>query len=203
MKIGEEFYPSPKMMMLYVTYLVMAIIPLYALGIGISLAIIYYAFDFFAAEIFALAYFLPLTVITLFALFWIPNFFKSIKYLFTETDVRVEIGVWWKERHAIPYSRIMNVDTIQGPISRIYGLGTVDIYTAGYTGAAGGTGGPRARRAEASIINVPDFHDLREQVLQVVRGKPLFGLPAATTDSISEQMLGELKEIRKLMETKS
>jgi membrane protein YdbS with pleckstrin-like domain len=144
-----------------------------------------------------------LTAVTLFALFWIPNYFKSIKYLFTETDVRVEIGVWRKERHAIPYSRIMNVDTIQGPISRIYGLGTVDIYTAGYTGVAGGTGGPKARRAEASLINVPDFHDLREQVLEVVRGKPLFGLPAAATDNISEQMLSELKEIRKLMETKS
>ncbi|MGA2573786.1 MAG: PH domain-containing protein [Candidatus Methanomethylicaceae archaeon] len=202
MKIGEEFYPSSKMMMLYVTYLLMAIIPLYALGIGISLVVAYYA-SVFAAEVFALAYLLPLTVITLFALFWIPKYFKSIKYLFTETDVRVEIGVWWKERHAIPYSRIMNVDTIQGPISRIYGLGTVDIYTAGYTGVAGGTGGPKARRAEASLINVPDFHDLREQVLEVVRGKPLFGLPAAATDNISEQMLSELKEIRKLMETKS
>ena len=202
MKIGEEFYPSSKMMMLYVTYLLMAIIPLYALGIGISLVVAYYA-SVFAAEVFALAYLLPLTVITLFALFWIPKYFKSIKYLFTETDVRVEIGVWWKERHAIPYSRIMNVDTIQGPISRIYGLGTVDIYTAGYTGVAGGTGGPKARRAEASLINVPDFHDLREQVLEVVRGKPLFGLPAAAPDNISEQMLSELKEIRKLMETKS
>jgi len=202
MKIGEEFYPSSKMMMLYVTYLLMAIIPLYALGIGISLVVAYYA-SVFAAEVFALAYLLPLTVITLFALFWIPKYFKSIKYLFTETDVRVEIGVWWKERHAIPYSRIMNVDTIQGPISSIYGLGTVDIYTAGYTGVAGGTGGPKARRAEASLINVPDFHDLREQVLEVVRGKPLFGLPAAATDNISEQMLSELKEIRKLMETKS
>jgi membrane protein YdbS with pleckstrin-like domain len=202
MKIGEEFHPSPKMMMLYATYLIMTIIPLYALGIGISLAIAYYA-ESFAAEIFALAYFLPLTVVTLFTIFWIPNYFKSIKYLFTETDVRVEIGVWWRERHAIPYSRIMNVDTIQGPISRIYGLGTVDIYTAGYTGVAGGTGGPKARRAEASIINVPDFYNLREQVLEVVRGKPLFGSPAPATNNISEQMLGELKEIRKLMETKS
>jgi membrane protein YdbS with pleckstrin-like domain len=203
MKIGEEFHPSPKMMMLYIIYLLLAIIPLFALGIGVSLVMIYYASDSFAAEIFAFAYFLPLTVITLFALNWIPSYFKSIKYLFTETDVRVEIGVWWKERHAIPYSRIMNVDTIQGPISRIYGLGTVDIYTAGYTGVAGGTGGPKARRAEASIINVPDFHDLREQVLEVVRGKPLFGLPTLATDTISEQMLGELREIRKLMEPKS
>ncbi|MGQ9760113.1 MAG: PH domain-containing protein [Candidatus Methanomethylicaceae archaeon] len=48
-------------------------------------------------------------------------------------------------RHAVPFSRIMSVDTIQGPISRRLGVGTVDIYTAGYTGRSGGGGEPRSR----------------------------------------------------------
>jgi hypothetical protein len=35
MNIGEEFHPSPKMMLLYFTYLVILMIPLYAIGFGI------------------------------------------------------------------------------------------------------------------------------------------------------------------------
>ena len=204
MKIGEEFHPSPKMMILYVLRLMFIMIPLYAFGIGITLLIVYYfPLNYFWAEVFALTYLLPLTIIMFVTLYWIPKYYKSIRYLFNETEVRVEGGVWWRERHAIPYSRVMNVDTIQGPLSKRYGLGTVDIYTAGYTGRAGGSGGPSTRRAEASIINVEDFIELREQVLEVVRGRPLFGAITTTPNQFNEQILEELKAIKKLMEAKS
>ncbi|MCC6013677.1 MAG: PH domain-containing protein [Candidatus Verstraetearchaeota archaeon] len=102
-------------------------------------------------NIFSILYFIPIIVITIFISYWIPKYYKSIKFILTENEVRVERGVWWKMRHAVPYSRIMSIDTIQGPISRHFGIGAVDIYTAGYTGSAGG--GPMKRRTEASIIH--------------------------------------------------
>jgi hypothetical protein len=203
MNIGEEFHPDRKMMVLFLTYAFAVVIPLFVLGVGILLVISFFYYQYFAAEIFALVYFIPLIIISAFIVNWIPKYFKSVKYHFTETEVRVEEGVYWKERHAIPYSRIMNVDTIQGPLARRFGIGTVDIYTAGYTGAAGGTGGPRARRAEASIKYVTDFMELREQVLGIVRGKPIFSSGAAGSEDVQMQILDELREVRKLMEKRA
>ncbi|MCX8181502.1 MAG: PH domain-containing protein [Candidatus Methanomethyliaceae archaeon] len=201
MKIGETFQPDPKMKALYFTYLALILAPLFVLGFGIFLYLLLIS-ERTVATIFAIFYILPLIVITIFVSYWIPKYYNSIKYLLTENEVRVERGVWWKMRHAVPFSRIMSVDTVQGPLSRHFGIGTVDIYTAGYTGRAGGGSGPSVRRAEASIMFVPDFLELREEILNIVKGRPLFGVPGVHSDVLGQQMLEELKEIRKLLSSK-
>ncbi|MEM4214732.1 MAG: PH domain-containing protein [Candidatus Methanomethylicaceae archaeon] len=109
----------------------------------------------------------------------------------------------WKMRLAVPFSRIMRFDTAQGLLSRHFGIGTVDIYAAGYTGRAGDGGGPSVRRAEASIMFVPDFLEMREEILRIVKEIPLFGVPGASFEILGQQMLEELKEIRKLLSSKS
>lgn len=180
---------------LYFTYLMLVTIPLFMLGFGVSLYL-FLMVEKMIAIMFTAFYVIPLIIITLFISYWIPKYYDSIKYTLTETEVRVERGVWWKMKHAVPYSRIMSVDTIQGPISRRFGIGTVDIYTAGYTGQAGGRSGLGTRRAEASIMHVPNFVELRETILDVVKGRPLFG---TSLESIGKQILEELREIKKLL----
>jgi membrane protein YdbS with pleckstrin-like domain len=174
LKIGEPFQPDPKMKTLYFTYLALIIVPLFVLGLCATSYMLLIN-EVTVATIFAIFYFLPLIVITIFVSYWIPKYCRSIKYLLTENEVRVERGVWWKMRHAVPFSRIMSIDTIQGPLSRHFGIGTLDIYTAGYTGRAGGGSGPSVRRAEASIMFVPNFLELREEILNIVKGRSLFG----------------------------
>lgn len=200
MNIGEEFRPSPKMMLLYFTYLALIMIPLYAIGFAALTLILFYAHDNFAAMVFAIVYLLPVTAIVMFTMYWIPKYYRSVKYVLTESEVRAERGVWWKLRQAIPYSRIMNAETIQGPLSRRHKIGTVDIYTAGYTGQAGGGGGPGTRRSEAALMNREDFLELREQILGLVKGRPLFGTPVPQADATPKEMLEELRAIRKLLE---
>jgi len=200
MKIGQEFHPDPRMKPLFFTYLSLIVIPLFVFGLALT-AYLYLIGEHLAASVLALVYILPLVVMMLFVGYWIPKYYSSIKYVFGENEVRVERGVWWKMRHAIPYSRVMSVDTIQGPISRRLGIGTVDIYTAGYTGQAGGGGRPGMRRSEATIMHVPNFLALREEILGVVRGRPLFAAPGSGSDSIGQQMLEELREIRKLLKS--
>ncbi|MGP3668006.1 MAG: PH domain-containing protein [Candidatus Bathyarchaeota archaeon] len=73
-------------------------------------------------------------------------------------------------RHVVPYSRIMSVDIIQGPISRMFGLGSVYVYTAGYTGRAGGSAGPMTRSAEATIWGISNFTEIRDLIINIVRG---------------------------------
>jgi membrane protein YdbS with pleckstrin-like domain len=201
LKIGEPFQPDPKMKTLYFTYLALIIVPLFVLGLCATSYMLLIN-EVTVATIFAIFYFLPLIVITIFVSYWIPKYCRSIKYLLTENDVRVERGVWWKMRHAVPFSRIMSIDTIQGPLSRHFGIGTLDIYTAGYTGRAGGGSGPSVRRAEASIMFVPNFLELREEILNIVKGRSLFGTSGTLSEVLGQQILEELKEIRKLLSSR-
>jgi membrane protein YdbS with pleckstrin-like domain len=201
LKIGEPFQPDPKMKTLYFTYLALIIVPLFVLGLCATSYMLLIN-EVTVATIFAIFYFLPLIVITIFVSYWIPKYCRSIKYLLTENEVRVERGVWWKMRHAVPFSRIMSIDTIQGPLSRHFGIGTLDIYTAGYTGRAGGGSGPSVRRAEASIMFVPNFLELREEILNIVKGRSLFGTSGTLSEVLGQQILEELKEIRKLLSSR-
>jgi len=201
LKISEPFQPDPKMKTLYFTYLALIIVPLFVLGLCATSYMLLIN-EVTVATIFAIFYFLPLIIITIFVSYWIPKYCRSIKYLLTENDVRVERGVWWKMRHAVPFSRIMSIDTIQGPLSRHFGIGTLDIYTAGYTGRAGGGSGPSVRRAEASIMFVPNFLELREEILNIVKGRSLFGTSGTLSEVLGQQILEELKEIRKLLSSR-
>jgi membrane protein YdbS with pleckstrin-like domain len=49
------------------------------------------------------------------------------------TDVGLEVcnGVWWKHMQAIPWARVQHADVSQGPLQRMYGVGTLTVHTAG------------------------------------------------------------------------
>jgi len=194
-KAEEEFKPHPNMVRLYRIYLGLAVLPVVVAGIlvtwGVSVV------EPSLAYIPALAFFVPVAVVACFVLYWSARYYNSITYRLTRDEVVVDRGVWWKVRSTVPYSRVMSVETLQGPISRRLGIATLDIFTAGYTGVSGGSGGPMARRAEASFIHIPNFMELRERVLSIVRGRPLFG---AAGSEIGAEMLSELRRMRELLE---
>jgi membrane protein YdbS with pleckstrin-like domain len=198
MERSGKFKPSPLMKTLFHYYLAMITLPLWALGMAVTALVYVYASPL-VALIPAICFFTPLALTTIIILYWIPRYYDSLTFELALNEVRVEGGVWWKMRHAVPFSRVMSLDTIQGPLSRRLGIGTVDIYTAGYTGVAGGTGGPGSRRAEASIVHVTDFIELRENILRVVGGRPLFSAPKPAAEEVGERMLSELKEIKGLL----
>jgi len=191
----KSFKPHPNMVRLFDYYIFMALLPFIIVGLVATSLV--YVFDPQYAYIPAVSIFVPVAVIASFVFYWIRKYCQSIQYHLTRDEVVVEHGVWWKMKHTVPYARVMSVDIIQGPISRSLGIATVDIYTAGYTGVAGGTGGPGSRRAEASIMHISDFTETRENILQIVRGKPLF---ATTAGDTSNEMLSELRKMRELLE---
>lgn len=201
MKIGKKFAPNPNLKRVYYTYLgLVSIIPLLVTLLPIFLI---YAFLPEIWQAFWPYLFIPLTIVLVilgFIAYWISRYYRSISYTLKEDEVMVERGVWWKMRHVVPYARVMSVDIIQGPISRHFGLGAVHVHTAGYTGSMGGTSGPGSRGAEASIWGVPNFEDIRDEIIQLVRGRPLFGGTAAGGKDAGSEMLKELKKIRKAVE---
>ena len=179
-------------------YLLLGILP--ALVVGLLVTWEVYMSEPAYAYVPGLVFFIPIPLIGAFVLYWNRKYYDSMSFHLSRDEVVVEHGVWWRMKHTVPYARIMSVDVVQGPLSRSLGIATVDVYTAGYTGVAGGTGGPGKRRAEASIIHISDFKEVRENILGIVRGRPLF---TATTGSTSTEMLSELRKVRELLEKSS
>ncbi len=142
------------------------------------------------ASIITWAIFLP---IYLFILYWIPEFYDSISYRLSDSEVVVEKGVWIKNIQNIPYKQIMNIGVKQGPLYRHFDLGKVEIQTAGRSGSEGGP--------EASIFGVKDFKEVKNRILEIVRGKK--ETEETKTRPKKEEpteVLDEVRKIRKILE---
>jgi len=182
------------MLTLYYAYLMMILLPFVAVGIAVTWAALQYSPELVLIPM--LVFFLPSAIAAAFIAYWAPRYYDSITYELTADEVVVKHGVWWRMKHTVPYSRIMSIDIVQGPISRLLGLATVDIQTAGYSGPAGGSAGPGTRRSEASLIHVANPEEIREKILSKVRTRPLFEQPEA---SVLKDILNELRLIREAL----
>jgi len=132
---------------------------------------------------------------------WIPAFYRTAGYRFTDDELEYRRGVFFRQKTTVPYNRITNVGVSQGPIQRLVNAGSVGIHTAGYGGQTG---------AELTIGGISDFEDVKEQILANVRGRPAEATEGddatdtvsvrSTPDDESSEMLGELRRIRELLE---
>lgn len=208
-KIDERFGPHPDLKRLYYTYLTIGVAPpLLAILLLVTASGGELEFTqsggyvvYVDARMVAAALLLPLFLMVCFVAYWIPRYYETISYLFTKDEVVVEKGVWWKKKGFVPYNRITNININQGPISRQFGLGVVRIQTAGYSGGGGGGAG---RVAEAIILGVKNFEELKDFIMGFVRGiRPMAveaGPEALAPEGISRQILEELKRIREALE---
>jgi membrane protein YdbS with pleckstrin-like domain len=188
-KIGEPFRPDIQFKKLYFIYFFVFLVgiflwytPLMLIN-SVTLLILGSILAFFLMPIF------------LITLYWIPKFWHSITYKLTKDEMTWQRGVWFKKTGIVPYNRITNVDVAQGPISRNLGIAALKIQTAGYSG--------QTTSSEIKIEGVKEFNELREIIMDMVRGrKPVAAAtyetaaPAGTEDRI----LSELVKIRKLLE---
>jgi len=134
---------------------------------------------------------------------WIPTFYRTASYRFTDDEVEYRRGVFFQQKTTVPYNRITNVGISQGPIERLVNAGAVGIHTAGYGGQMG---------AELTVGSVSDFEDIQEQILARVRERPAKATEGEelidvtpsheTRDNDSSAMLSELRRIRELLEQK-
>lgn len=199
MKVGEKFGPHPNLKTLYYSYLLIPSVIIFVVAIlpAIVASFLYLLFTR-ALIVSALLLFSFLLVVGITA-FWIQKYYSSISYLFAESEIVVEKGVWWKHKSSVPYNRITNIDIVQGPISRRFGLGKVRVQTAGYSG----TGAYGGRVAEASIFGVENFEEIRDFIMSLVRGlRPVAveaGVEVVAPES-SREILAELRKIREILE---
>ena len=190
-KTGEEFRPAPQLKKLYYLYFLAALIIVSLVWfVPYSLILVFAGF-----EPFSTAFSLLVILITLLALYWIPKYYRTITYKLTGSDMTWRRGVWFRNTGIVPYNRITNIDITQGPVSRALGIASLRIQTAGYSGGQSG-----ARLAEIQIEGVEKFEELREFIMAFVRGKKPVAVETYSEADAENRMLGELVKIRKLLE---
>ena len=94
---------------------------------------------------------------------WIPAYFKTLEYSVEDDTVKLSMGVYWKKRVTVPYTKITNVDVTQGPLQRKYGIGTVHVQTAG-------AGGAQGAQAELRMAGIRNLENVKDVIMERVKG---------------------------------
>lgn len=67
--------------------------------------------------------------------------FERTRWALTDEGFEILRGIVWRHHIAIPAARVQHVDVSQGPLQRIYDLGTITLHTAGTANASVELGG--------------------------------------------------------------
>ena len=185
-----QFTPAPQLKTLYYAYLVLVV--------ALSVFTWYIPVAVFAPPIVTFYTTIPTAIILIpsvvLALYWIPKYYTTMVYQFTNTEIEWRRGVWFKKTGVVPYNRVTNVDVEQGPLSRRLGIASLKVQTAGYS-APSGAGGA----SEMRIVGVEQFEELHNIIIAYVRGKKPVAVETYEEDTTS-RMLEELIKIRELLE---
>lgn len=194
-KLGENFKPEAK----YTSYLALASVAAVILIWACCVGWVY----FVALEepVFVLIGQISLGVlagIVIFVLIWSRLYYVSVVYHLNDTEMTWKRGVWFRKTGIVPYNRITNVDIVQGPVMRMFGISNLKIETAG--GNAGKSS------AEIQLEGIADPEPLRAMIMDFVRGNAPspaatgvdFGRRSAPADM--QALLAEVTAIRKLLE---
>ena len=132
-------------------------------------------------------------------LIWIPAFYKSLEYIIDEDSVRAKKGVFWRKQVTVPYTKITNVDVTQGPVQRIFDIGTIHLQTAGASGT-------QSTSAELKMWGIRNLDSVKDAIMARVKAitipKPAASAekpPDETDTVILKQILAEITAIREMI----
>jgi len=199
MAVEKEFGANPKLKRLFQTYLALVVIGCF-LWWMIPVVVLAFLSETWIGIVVALSSLIPLLAAVAFVLYWIPKFHSSIKYVLEDDEIIVTRGVWWKTKSVVPYNRITNINIYQGPISRYHGLGKLSMQTAGFSGVSSSG----HRTAEAEIFGIENFEEIKDMVMNFVKGLKPRAVEADAevrpSKDVNDQILQELRRIRKAVE---
>jgi len=149
------FKPSPRLQTKL--FLITALVGILAL-LGVFLSVWVIASDTDAPDPVGLAVRVAVVVNALWivpVILLIPPYCRSLAYEIHEDEVIVRVGVISRSVKHVPYRAVTNVQTVRGPFDRLFGLGTVQVQTAGMSGQKG---------AEAALIGLPNLDEVYDLV---------------------------------------
>jgi len=78
------------------------------------------------------AYFIGfLTLLWVLLNVFIPFGFKKKGYALRERDIIYKSGLWWTKIIVVPFNRIQHCEVQQGPVSKVFALKSLTVFTAG------------------------------------------------------------------------
>ena len=143
----------------------------------------------------------------------IPLYIRAFEYSViskagtTMPEIYVKKGLVNVTKKHVPFRTITNISSRAGPIDRLFGIGTVEIQTAGFSGGAGGQSGP-----EEKLEGITFYEEVRDFVLQELRRfrdpyvtgtevvHPVDEPVPRMRDSLDDEILITLREIRNVLE---
>ncbi len=179
------------------------------IGIGVFLSSYiptYWPFTYFFAAALIFVLIVP---------YWIlyPFYFRNFEYSVISAsgesmpEVYVKKGLLNITKKHVPFRTITNIASRAGPLDRLFGIGTVEIETAGYSGA-------NQQGPEEKLEGLTFYEEVRDYVLQELRK---YRHPYATSteiipgveepipdipDSLDDEILKTLREIRDILKEK-
>lgn len=199
MTVEREFGPDPEFKRLYQLYLATVVNGGFLWWL-IPVVVFLFSLETWIGVLAALFSFVPLIVASLITLYWISKFHSSLVYVLEDDKITIKKGVWWKTKSFVPYNRITNVVIYQGPISRRFDLAKLAIQTAGFSG----TTSRGTKVAEAEILGIKNFEEVKDFVMTLIKGmKPVAVEAEAETvppTDVNQQILQELRRIRRAVE---
>ena len=182
--------PSPRMKLLYTVYAVIGVCA-GVLSWSVPLALLA---PVALLPIAALAW-LPTALCLVFYAYWLPKYYESIEYLVEEGRIVARRGVWWRKEYSVPLAKVNKVTWHQGPLQRVLGLASVGFHTA-----AVGTPVPEVQFTD---LEAGEAEKARRLVLSVVGAAVESDEPRRVGGELLEEILGELKAIRRILEQRS
>lgn len=143
------------------------------------------------------------------AIIIVPIYLRSIEYSViteegtTASEIFVKKGIINITRKHVPFRTITNISSRSGPFDRLFGIGTIEIETAGYSGST--------TSAEEKLEGITFYEELRDFILRELRkfkGSYVTGTEIVRPeedpvpridDSLEDEILLVLREIRDLL----
>jgi len=128
-------------------------------------------------------------------------YYRSLAYEIQDDEVIVRVGIWTKSVKHVPYRTVTNLTVKRDILDRWLGIGTLNIQTAGMSGATG------AEEKLVGLTNVQEIYEIVVTELRRFRGSmaptaaEVEGKPAmASTDALNA-ILTEVRAIRQALNT--
>lgn len=166
----------------------------------------YWPYTYLYASIMIFVFVLPFCILY-------PLYFRNFEYSVISAsgesmpEVYVKKGLFNITKKHVPFRTITNIASRAGPLDRLFGIGTVEIETAGYSGA-------NQQGPEEKLEGLTFYEEVRDFVLQELRK---YRHPYATAteiipgidevipdipDSLDDEILKTLREIRDILREK-
>jgi len=141
-------------------------------------------------------------LITSFYLIGMRLYVKSMLFIVHGHEIVVHKGLINKSEKHVPYRTVTNINMKTGPFDRLFGIGTIEIQTAG------GKGYSLDETAEEKLEGIKVYREVRDYILTQLRqfqaayGTVITKEEEKPIESLTDQMLLELKEIKSLLSTR-